>query len=184
MTVAIIRSWRLGLVEGLGVGPIVAATVLRRSHPGRVHSEAASRCSPAWHRSRPTVATSPPVTGSTPRRRPAQATHCTLWFRAGSSTSKPPARVRLSPTAEGRPAESSTLPCRDVGADLYRLQRLPRVDEAQEGSVGSRANPPADHGTAGGFREYPADVGNQGRVVGHWSDRRAWWQPGREALAA
>jgi transposase len=39
---AIVRSWRPDLLEELGVGPIVAATVLCAwSHPGRVHSEAA-----------------------------------------------------------------------------------------------------------------------------------------------
>jgi transposase len=39
---AIIRSWRPDLLEEFGVGPIVAATVLcARSHPGRIHSEAA-----------------------------------------------------------------------------------------------------------------------------------------------
>jgi transposase len=39
---AIVRSWRPDLLEQLGVGPIVAATVLCAwSHPGRVHSEAA-----------------------------------------------------------------------------------------------------------------------------------------------
>ncbi|MBB3045576.1 hypothetical protein [Nocardioides soli] len=39
--VAIIRSWRLDLLEEFEVGPIVAATVLCAwSHPGRVHSEA------------------------------------------------------------------------------------------------------------------------------------------------
>ena len=36
------RSWRPDLLEQLGVGPIVAATVLCAwSHPGRIHSEAA-----------------------------------------------------------------------------------------------------------------------------------------------
>lgn len=40
--VAIVRSWRPDLLEELGVGPIVAATVLCAwSHPGRIHSEAA-----------------------------------------------------------------------------------------------------------------------------------------------
>ena len=39
---AIIRCWRPDLLEQFGVGPIVAATVLcARSHPGRIHSEAA-----------------------------------------------------------------------------------------------------------------------------------------------
>jgi transposase len=39
---AIVRSWRPDLLEQLGVGPIVAATVLCAwSHPGRIHSEAA-----------------------------------------------------------------------------------------------------------------------------------------------
>lgn len=39
---AIVRSWRPDLLAQLGVGPIVAATVLCAwSHPGRVHSEAA-----------------------------------------------------------------------------------------------------------------------------------------------
>ena len=39
---AIIRSWRPGLLVEFGVGPIVAATVLCAwSHPGRIHSEAA-----------------------------------------------------------------------------------------------------------------------------------------------
>jgi transposase len=38
----IVRSWRPDLLEQLGIGPIVAATVLCAwSHPGRVHSEAA-----------------------------------------------------------------------------------------------------------------------------------------------
>lgn len=38
----IVRSWRPDLLEQLGVGPIVAATVLCAwSHPGRIHSEAA-----------------------------------------------------------------------------------------------------------------------------------------------
>jgi transposase len=39
--VTIIRSWRPDLLEEFGVGPIVAATVLCASHPGRIHSEAA-----------------------------------------------------------------------------------------------------------------------------------------------
>jgi transposase len=40
--VAIVRSWRPDLLEQLGIGPIVAATVLCAwSHPGRIHSEAA-----------------------------------------------------------------------------------------------------------------------------------------------
>jgi len=39
---AIVRSWRPDLLEELGVGPIVAATVLCAwSHSGRIHSEAA-----------------------------------------------------------------------------------------------------------------------------------------------
>lgn len=39
---AIVRSWRPGLLTQLGVGPIVAATVLCAwSHPGRIRSEAA-----------------------------------------------------------------------------------------------------------------------------------------------
>jgi transposase len=39
---AIVRSWRPDLLEQLGVGPIVAATVLCAwSHAGRIHSEAA-----------------------------------------------------------------------------------------------------------------------------------------------
>jgi len=39
---AIVCSWRPELLEQLGVGPIVAATVLCAwSHPGRIHSEAA-----------------------------------------------------------------------------------------------------------------------------------------------
>ena len=39
---AIVRSWRPDLLEQLGIGPIVAATVLCAwSHPGRIHSEAA-----------------------------------------------------------------------------------------------------------------------------------------------
>jgi transposase len=38
----IVRSWRPDLLDQLGVGPIVAATVLCAwSHPGRIHSEAA-----------------------------------------------------------------------------------------------------------------------------------------------
>lgn len=38
----IVRSWRSDLLEHLGIGPIVAATVLCAwSHPGRIHSEAA-----------------------------------------------------------------------------------------------------------------------------------------------
>jgi transposase len=38
----IVRTWRPDLLEQIGVGPIVAATVLCAwSHPGRVHSEAA-----------------------------------------------------------------------------------------------------------------------------------------------
>ena len=63
---AIIRGWLPDLLEEFGVGPIVAATVLCAwSHPGRVHSEAAStprprsRCSPGRHRSPPTAARSP-----------------------------------------------------------------------------------------------------------------------------
>ncbi|PFG39794.1 transposase [Georgenia soli] len=39
---AIVRAWRPDLLDQIGVGPIVAATVLCAwSHPGRVHSEAA-----------------------------------------------------------------------------------------------------------------------------------------------
>jgi transposase len=39
---AIVRAWRPDLLDQVGVGPIVAATVLCAwSHPGRVHSEAA-----------------------------------------------------------------------------------------------------------------------------------------------
>jgi transposase len=39
---ALVRSWRPELLERVGIGPIVAATVLCAwSHPGRVHSEAA-----------------------------------------------------------------------------------------------------------------------------------------------
>lgn len=38
----IVRSWRPDLLQGIGIGPIVAATVLCAwSHPGRIHSEAA-----------------------------------------------------------------------------------------------------------------------------------------------
>jgi transposase len=38
----IVRSWRPDLLEQLGIGPIIAATVLCAwSHPGRIHSEAA-----------------------------------------------------------------------------------------------------------------------------------------------
>lgn len=40
--VKIVRAWRPDLLQQVGVGPIVAATVLCAwSHPGRVHSEAA-----------------------------------------------------------------------------------------------------------------------------------------------
>lgn len=39
---AIVRAWRPDLLQQVGVGPIVAATVLCAwSHPGRIHSEAA-----------------------------------------------------------------------------------------------------------------------------------------------
>jgi transposase len=39
---SIVRSWRPDLLSQLGIGPIVAATVLCAwSHPGRIHSEAA-----------------------------------------------------------------------------------------------------------------------------------------------
>lgn len=39
---ALVKAWRADLLDQLGVGPIVAATVLCAwSHPGRVHSEAA-----------------------------------------------------------------------------------------------------------------------------------------------
>jgi transposase len=39
---AIVRAWRPDLLDQIGVGPIVAATVLCAwSHPGRIHSEAA-----------------------------------------------------------------------------------------------------------------------------------------------
>ncbi|PFG40319.1 transposase [Georgenia soli] len=39
---ALVRAWRPDLLDQIGVGPIVAATVLCAwSHPGRVHSEAA-----------------------------------------------------------------------------------------------------------------------------------------------
>ena len=39
---AIVRTWRPDLLDQVGVGPIVAATVLCAwSHPGRIHSEAA-----------------------------------------------------------------------------------------------------------------------------------------------
>lgn len=38
----IVRSWRPDLLDQIGIGPIVAATVLCAwSHPGRIHSEAA-----------------------------------------------------------------------------------------------------------------------------------------------
>ena len=41
-TLDIVRSWRPDLLDHLGIGPIVAATVLCAwSHPGRIHSEAA-----------------------------------------------------------------------------------------------------------------------------------------------
>ena len=60
--VAIIRSWRPDLLEEFGVGPIVAATVLCAwSHPGGSIRRQRSRCSPAWHRSRRTVASHHPV---------------------------------------------------------------------------------------------------------------------------
>ncbi len=55
--VAIVRSWRPDLLEQLGVGPIVAATVLCAwSHPGRIHSEAAFAMLAGVAPTRPTAA--------------------------------------------------------------------------------------------------------------------------------
>jgi transposase len=110
--VAIIRSWRPDLLEEFGVGPIVAATVLCAwSHPGRIHSEAAfamlAGVAPGWHRSRPTVAKSPPATASTATATASSTRHCTPWSRAGSSTSPPPATTSPAAPPKERPAERS-----------------------------------------------------------------------------
>jgi hypothetical protein len=65
---AIICGWRPDLLDQFGVGPIVAATVLcaccaRGPTPAGSTPRPRSRCWPAWPRSRPTAARSPPGTG-------------------------------------------------------------------------------------------------------------------------
>lgn len=66
-----------------------------------------SRCSPAWHPSRRTVAKSPPDIGSTATATGTSTTHCTPWSRAGSSTSQPPATTSPDALPRERPAERS-----------------------------------------------------------------------------
>ena len=122
--VAIIRSWRPDLLEEFGVGPIVAATVLCAwSHPGRTTPRRRSRCSPASHRSRRTVAKSPPVIGSTVTAT-ARLNHA-LHTVVASRIQYQPAHPRLRRTAElpkARPTdEIKRCLARYVARDLYRL---------------------------------------------------------------
>ena len=77
------RSWRQ---QCCAPGPTPAASTPKQR----------SRCSPAWHRSRRTVAKSPPVTGSTATATASSTTHCTPWSKAGSSTRSHP-RLRRPP---------------------------------------------------------------------------------------
>jgi hypothetical protein len=132
--VAIIRSWRPDLLEEFGVGPIVAATVLCAwSHPGRIHSEARSRCSPAWHPSRPTAVRSPPGIGSIVTAIASSTTHCTPWSRAGSSTSQPPATTSLAVLPKARPVERSNaaLPATSPATSIACSKAGPQLlDEA------------------------------------------------------
>ncbi len=68
-----------------------------------------SRCSPAWHPSRPTVARSPPAIGSTDTATASSTTHCTPWSRAASSISKSTRDYVARRTAQGKtPREINT----------------------------------------------------------------------------
>ena len=92
-----------------------------------------SRCSPAWHRSRRTVAKSPPAIGSTVTATASSTTHCTPWSRAGSSTSQPPATTSLAALPKARPAERSNaaLPATSPATSTaYSRTRPQLLDEA------------------------------------------------------
>jgi hypothetical protein len=104
-----------GPLEEFGDGPIVAATVLCAwSHPGGSTLTLCSRCSPAWHPSRPTAVRSPTGidsagTATEPQHGsdPVPTNHTRLR--------RPPHRRR-----QDRPSDQ-TLSCPLRRRDLYRL---------------------------------------------------------------
>lgn len=110
--------------RSLGVGPIVAATVLRAwSHPGWVHSGAAFEMLAGVAPFRRTVARSPPGIDSIATATDNSTEHCTPWFRSGSSTNQAPATDYVARrTAEGRTSrEIKRCLTRYVARDFYRL---------------------------------------------------------------
>lgn len=108
---AIIRGWRPDLLNQFGVGPIVAAKVLCTwSHPAVSTPRRRSRCSPAWRRSRRTMARSPRGLGSTVTATASSTAHCTPWSRAVSRTSQPPATTSLAPKLRKDRPRDQTLP--------------------------------------------------------------------------
>ena len=119
----IVRSWRPDLLDQLGVGPIVAATVLCAwSHPGRIHSEAAFAMLAGAARSRPPAARSPTATDSTATATANSTAPCTPSPCPGSATTRPPATYVERRTAEGKtPREIKRCLKRYIARDLYRL---------------------------------------------------------------
>ena len=88
-----------------------------------------SRCSPASHRSRRTVAKSPPGIGSTGTAIASSTEPYTPWSESGSSTSQPPATTSPAAGAEERPAERSNaaLPATSPATSTACLKMAPQL---------------------------------------------------------
>jgi len=128
---AIVRSWRPGLLTQPGVGPIVAATVLCAwSHPGRIRSQAAFAMLAGAAPSLPAAARPPPATGSTATETASSTAPCTPPYSAASATTPPPrptpngAPPRARPPARSNAASSVTSPETSTGSSKTRPNPL------------------------------------------------------------
>ncbi|BDD80688.1 IS110 family transposase [Tsukamurella pulmonis] len=115
---SIVKAWRPDLLAQLGVGPIVAATVLCAwSHPGRVRSEAAfamlAGVAPIPRR---TAGRSQPAIGSTGTETDSSTAPCTPSSSRANATTRPlvttpPAEPpKARPRARSNDASSATSP--------------------------------------------------------------------------
>jgi len=123
----IVREWHPELLELLGVGPIVAATVLCAwSHPGRCRSDAAFAML-AGAAPIPASLGQTSATGSTDAVTANLAGHCTPSPSAGCATTPTRAyaargRARERPTARSNGASSATSPDSPTGHSRPRPQ--------------------------------------------------------------
>ena len=77
-------------------------------HDGWFAGAFGPRCSPAWHRSPPTAARSPPGTDSTAAATDTSTRYCTPWCGSASSTRQQPATTSpAAPPKEGPTARSN-----------------------------------------------------------------------------